>query len=494
MNRQAAADLLNKIQDIPVMVAGDLMLDIFVYGEADRISPESPVPVLAIQEQKTMPGGAGNVIANIAALGARPVVCSVTGDDTAGVVLRDKLSGIGAAHEGLLIDPSRPTPQKTRYIARGQQIMRGDVEKTHLLDSGMEDLLLQKIRAALPSVKALILSDYGKGVLTPRILGEAIAAAHKARVPVFVDPKGRDFSIYRGADFITPNRKELAEAARTNPLKGDEDIVRAATAVLKECQIACVVATRSEDGMTLVRADAPPLHLKTQARDVYDVSGAGDTVIASFAAARATGCAAEDCARFANIAAGIAVSKQGTAAVRPDEILGFLSRAAGLSLRAPIAADWDEAAHILRGWKDRGLNIGMTGGCFDILHAGHVNYLSEARAQCDRLIVALNRDASVRLLKGPSRPINDEGARATVLAALACVDMVVFFGAEVAGEDNTPRALLEYLRPDIFFKGGDYRAEDLPETKTVRAYGGEVRVQSLFEGYSTTGIIEKTRL
>lgn len=490
---QELVKTLKAIENLKIMVVGDLMLDTFVYGDVERISPESPVPVLTVSREDRMLGGAGNVVSSLAALKAKPVLLSITGKDENGDEAAAIAKSLGADISGLIADESRPTILKTRYLARNQQVLRTDMEKTHPIDADIEARILAAVQKNIKQVKAVVLSDYGKGLLTKTLLEKTIRAANEAGVPVLVDPKGNDFSLYRGADIVTPNRKELGEAADVKTLKGDDEIVAAAKKIIRDCGIKNVLATRSEDGMSLVPSVGDTLHLKAQAREVFDVSGAGDTVIAVMAAALATGAHSMEAAKMANIAGGIAVSKVGTTPVRAEEILAVLEgRIDGSSLQAPIA-DWVQAGEQIRKWKAQGLKVGMTGGCFDIVHYGHVNYLNDARRKCDRLILALNHDASVKILKGPSRPVNDEMARATVIGALASVDMVVFFGATNAGEDNTPVALLTQLKPDIFFKGGDYTVDQLPEAKPVLAYGGEVSIMKMHEGYSTTGIIEKSR-
>ncbi len=481
---------LGKIKDVPVLIAGDLMLDTFVYGNVDRISPEGPIPVLSVEKETRMLGGAGNVLSNLSALGAKPVLLSVIGDDAQGLLVRDMAEAMGADCAGLVSDPSRPTILKTRYVAQGQQLLRTDFEKTHAIDPSLEEKILQTAQEKIKSVKAVVLSDYGKGFFKGTLLAQLIALANRAGIPVLVDPKGDDFSIYRGADIVTPNRKELALATKTQNLKSDEEIVGAAQRVIAHCGIKHVVATRSEDGMSVIGEGGDVLHLRTTAREVYDVSGAGDTVMATIAACLAAGMELQSAARLANLAGGIAVSKSGTAPVGMQELKSALS-----DNRQNISslATWNDAANKIKSWQEQGLVVGMTGGCFDILHYGHVTYLNDARAKCDRLVVALNHDASIRLLKGPSRPVNDEVARSEVMGALVSVDMVVLFGAETAGADNTPCALLDAVRPDIFFKGGDYTVESLPETKTVQGYGGQVQIMPVYQGYSTTGIIEKAR-
>lgn len=485
--------ILDDMRGASVLVAGDIMLDRFVYGAVDRISPEGPIPVLAVAREDFMPGGAGNVFINLCALGARAHVFSITGDDDAAKTLRALGDDAGADMAGVLIDSSRPTTIKTRFIARGQQLLRSDVEKTHALSDALSDALFQNIQNALPRMKAVVLSDYGKGVLTDALIAKIIAAAAKAGIPVLVDPKGRNYTKYRGASLVTPNRKELAEASGAQTLKTDAEIELAASHIIEFCGIGAVIATRSEDGLSVIASNAQPLHVRAQAREVFDVSGAGDTVIATLAAVLATGAGLADAALIANIAAGIAVGKIGTTPVSAEELRSKAQTGFASGNEAEKIMDEQSAVARIKKWQAQGLKVGFTNGCFDIVHAGHVRYLAQAKSQCDRLVVALNRDSSVKILKGPERPVNHETARAAVIAALGCVDGVVFFGAAAAGDNNTPAIILDHLRPDIFFKGGDYSEDQLPEAVIVRAYGGDVRLMALHNGYSTTNIIAKTR-
>lgn len=478
-------------KNLKIMVVGDLMLDIYIYGDVDRISPESPVPVLAIRKEDKMLGGAGNVLANLCALEAKPVVFAVTGNDSYADDVVSIAHKCGADVSGILRDDTRPTTLKTRYLARQQHLLRTDIEKTHPLSADLEKTMFAGIEKSMKDVKAVVLSDYGKGVLTKTLLEKIIAAAKTAKVPVLVDPKGHDYAVYRGADYVTPNRKELGEATAQINLKSDSEITMAAQKLIARSGISCVIATRSEDGMSVI-GKGEPLHLKTNAREVFDVSGAGDTVIATLAAMLAAGADIETAATIANQAAGIAVSKVGTAPVRVEELHDALNgKQAGEGRQARLASEKD-AQEQVRKWQAQGLKVGFTNGCFDIVHKGHVNYLEQARSHCDRLVLALNSDVSVKILKGPTRPINDEGARAAVMGSLSSVDLVVLFGASKAGEDNTPCALIESLHPDIFFKGGDYTIDKLPEAKIVQSYGGEVAIMGLEDGFSTTNIIAKS--
>ncbi|MCB9982786.1 MAG: D-glycero-beta-D-manno-heptose-7-phosphate kinase [Rhodospirillales bacterium] len=511
LSEKQLGSIIEKMPNAKVLVIGDIMLDRFIYGEVDRISPESPVPVLAIKREDQMLGGAGNALANLVGLETGANIIAVIGDDEQGTAIKTQIEKLGFSGEGLFIDTNRPTTVKSRFLAGHQQLLRTDFEHKNPLSEELAEQLVKKTKAALKSVGALIISDYGKGLLCPETLIRIIEAAREQNVPVIVDPKGRDFSIYRGATALTPNKKELSEATRGAPVSTDEDIMAAATTLIEECGIEAVVATRSGDGMSVIRAGAEPVHLRTTDIEVFDVSGAGDTVIATIAAALAAGGTLEQAAALANLAGSVVVTKVGTASIRRTELAKALTSDHGdIMTRAGIEAQkhdrarkgdilghseagWAEAAEHIRRWKARGLKVGFTNGCFDILHYGHVSYLNNARDHCDRLIVGLNKDTSVKALKGPERPVHDEDSRAAVLAALGSVDMVVLFGADQDGDDNTAIALLETLKPDIYFKGGDYTVDQIPESPTVQAYGGEVNVMPVYEGHSTTGSIAKMK-
>jgi D-beta-D-heptose 7-phosphate kinase/D-beta-D-heptose 1-phosphate adenosyltransferase len=489
-------DLLGYIPGVPVLVAGDIMLDRFVYGTVDRISPESPVPVLAVTREDSMLGGAGNALANLVGLGAKASLLSVVGQDENGKALRTLVKKIGVNDTGLVTDTARPTIVKTRYLAGHQQLLRSDHESKAVLSDALSKELLRKADALLKTAKVLIISDYGKGMMSRSFLSALIKKAKAAKVTIIVDPKGHDFTIYAGADVVTPNRRELEDATRGLPTATDADVIKAASQIISECKIGAVAATRSKDGISLIQKSEKPHHFRGHNIDVYDVSGAGDTVIATIAAALAAGADLADAAYLANLAGSIAVTKVGTAPIRLQELKDAVSDDQNIfsyaEKKAPLAS-WDQALEQIRRWRAAGHQVGFTNGCFDILHAGHVSYLNAARGQCARLIVGLNCDASVKILKGSDRPVHDEQARAAVLAALASVDMVVLFGAEKAGQDNTARAILNVLKPDIYFKGGDYREDQIPEAPTVRAYGGVIGVMPNFAGHSTTGSIRKIK-
>jgi D-beta-D-heptose 7-phosphate kinase/D-beta-D-heptose 1-phosphate adenosyltransferase len=470
-----------------ILCLGDVMLDRFAYCDTERISPEAPVPVLLLRRTQSMLGGAGNVARNIAALGGTAVLIGLLGPDAAGAEAQALIAQTPGLVDRHVASARRPTTCKTRYLAGHQQLVRVDEERTHDPDPDEESALIAALRASLAAVDAVILSDYGKGVLGTGVLAAAIAEARAAGIPVYVDPKGDDFARYRGASCVTPNLKELALAARL-PVGSDAEVVAAATKVLRESGCEAILATRSEKGMVLVEA-AGAVHFEgARAREVYDVSGAGDTVVAVLALARAAGHGPAEAMRLANTAAGIVVSKLGTATVELDELMLELAR----DVRDKA---WHQAKHysvgdaeaLVRRWKSRGLVVGFTNGCFDIVHAGHVALLAAARAECDRLIVALNSDPGVRRLKGPKRPVNPLADRAAVIAAVESVDAVISF------DDETPLDLIVRLKPDVLVKGGDYTVETVVGASEVEQAGGKVVLVELVEGHSTSNLIDAIR-
>lgn len=508
-NQHDDTDLIRNMVEISVLVAGDIMLDRFVYGHVDRISPESPVPVLSIDRENIMLGGAGNTLSNLIHLKCRGKILSLIGDDDAGRQVREKAGHYGIDTAGLLTVSDRPTIVKTRFLAGHQQLLRTDYERIAQISEQTEKDLLKAADKILPSVQALVLSDYGKGLLTPSLIKALIERAKEHRIPVLVDPKGADYSKYAGADVVTPNRKELSLAINGRTVDDDEQVEQAAQEIIKRCRIKTVVATRSRDGMSVIEKDGA-VHIRSATDiEVFDVSGAGDTVIATIAAGMAAGADIVQAAALANLAGSIVVSKVGTAPIRAEELIEALenldlhgqglaafsarSAAQDRTREAPVAQTWEEAKEDVERWKARGLSVGFTNGCFDIIHPGHVKYLNAARHRCDRLVVGLNIDSSVRFLKGEGRPVHDEQSRAAVLSALGAVDLVVLFGAKEKGQDNTAIALINVLQPDLYFKGGDYTADKIPEAPAVLAYGGEVEVLDIAQGHSTTNSIKKIK-
>jgi D-beta-D-heptose 7-phosphate kinase/D-beta-D-heptose 1-phosphate adenosyltransferase len=460
-----------------VLVVGDVMLDRYWHGSTSRISPEAPVPVVHVRQNEERPGGAGNVALNIAALQAGSTVVGLTGDDEAADSLVRSLeaAGVQCRFQRLI---GTPTITKLRVISRHQQLIRLDFE------DGFEDFdtgaLLDNYKAALAGCGAVVISDYGKGTLKP--LRELIDAARAAGKPVLVDPKSTDFTPYTGASLITPNLNEFE--AVVGQCRNEAELVAKGLELIRRHDLGALLITRGEHGMTLLRAGQPELHLPAQAREVFDVTGAGDTVIAVLAAALAAGEGMAEATALANIAAGIVVAKLGTATASVPEIRRALAgrHEAGygvLSQEQLLVAVEEARAH--------GERIVMTNGCFDILHAGHVGYLSEARRLGDRLIIAVNDDDSVRRLKGEGRPINSVDRRMTVLAALESVDWVVPFS------EDTPERIICSVKPDILVKGGDYQPEQIAGHQCVTAAGGEVKVLGFEDGVSTSRIIDALR-
>jgi D-beta-D-heptose 7-phosphate kinase/D-beta-D-heptose 1-phosphate adenosyltransferase len=461
-------------QQARVVVAGDIMLDRYLFGATGRISPEAPVPVVHVQETDDRAGGAANVAVNLAALGVSTSLIGVVGKDAAAQTLAGILEGCGIGCEFAVAD-DRPTITKTRVQSRGQQLIRLDEEKAAAMPG---DAVASTLAATLQGAGAVILSDYGKGALSD--VQTMIAACRAAGTPVLVDPKGTDFGKYRGASLLTPNQGEFEAVA--GRAASDEDLVVRARAMIDELELDALLVTRSEKGMLLVESEGEPLFLSTQAREVYDVTGAGDTVIATLAAALASGQGLAAAAALANLAAGLVVRKIGVATVTPGELSAALHQR-GQGGRGLV--DDDALLALVAEARGRGERIVMTNGCFDVLHAGHVAYLEEAKSLGDRLIVAVNDDGSVRRLKGEARPINALEDRMLVLAGLAAVDWVVPFS------EDTPARLIGAVLPDVLVKGGDYRPEDIAGAKEVLQHGGEVRVLAFRDGHSSTRIIDR---
>jgi D-beta-D-heptose 7-phosphate kinase/D-beta-D-heptose 1-phosphate adenosyltransferase len=461
-----------------VLVLGDVMLDRYLYGSAQRLSPEAPVPVVRLARTVSMPGGAGNVARNIVALGGSARLVGLVGDDAEARELEALLAGEPGLEADLVASARRATTAKLRVVAGNQQVARVDAERAEPADEAEQADLIAALGRQIAGADAVVLSDYGKGVLAPLVIAAAVDAAGRAGIPCLVDPKGRDFARYAGATMLTPNATELAEATGM-PTREDGECEAACRAVLERAGVAAVLATRSERGMMLVRRDAPALAVPALAREVFDVSGAGDTVIGTLALALASGLPEAEAVRAANAAAGVVVAKLGTATCSMAELDHALREAEGATGEV---LPWEAASRLVRQWQALGLKVGFANGCFDILHAGHARMLREARRHCDRLVVALNDDASVARLKGPSRPINALADRAAVMAALAAVDAVISFA------EDTPREAILALRPDRLFKGQDYTVENVVGAREVTGWGGEVVLLPLLEGRSTTAI------
>jgi D-beta-D-heptose 7-phosphate kinase/D-beta-D-heptose 1-phosphate adenosyltransferase len=459
-----------------VVVAGDVMLDQYLFGATSRISPEAPVPVVHVDSSDDRAGGAANVAVNLAALGVATQLIGIVGQDAAGEVLERILGARHIACNFVRV-ADQPTITKTRVQSRGQQLIRLDREEKSLLpNTGVAEAL----KKAVPGAGAVVLSDYDKGALAD--VRSMIQLCREAGVPVLVDPKGTDFSKYRGASVLTPNLSEFEAVA--GHARSDADLVARGQVLLEELDLLALLITRSEKGMLLLERDGEPLFLSAQAREVFDVTGAGDTVIATLAGAVASGQVLAAAAALANIAAGLVVRKIGVATVTPSEIRIAMHQCGQGGGGVVSPAELVQLVAEARGQKAR---VVMTNGCFDILHAGHVAYLEEAKSLGDRLIVAVNDDESVRRLKGEARPINPLEDRMLVLAGLAAVDWVVPFS------EDTPASLIESVLPDVLVKGGDYRPDEIAGGKAVLANNGEVRVLAFHDGRSTTGMIERMK-
>jgi D-beta-D-heptose 7-phosphate kinase/D-beta-D-heptose 1-phosphate adenosyltransferase len=456
-----------------VLVIGDVMLDRYWHGTTSRISPEAPVPIVHVQQQQERPGGAGNVALNISALGAETTLIGVTGQDEAADKIQQHLQTHGT-HCALIQLKAVPTVTKLRVLSRHQQLIRLDFEQTHIpLDS---EQILATMLAHLPKTKAVILSDYGKGTLTdPQSL---IQAAHQADIPILIDPKGTDFTKYRGATLITPNRNEFE--AVVGACQTEQILVEKGEILRESLELEALLITRSEQGMTLIRKGYEALHLPAHAREVFDVTGAGDTVIGVLASCLAAGEDLVSATALANIAAGLVVGKLGAETVTIAELQYALHTQENRGIY-----DVNSLKTVVQTAQANGENIVMTNGCFDILHAGHVQYLRQARQLGERLIVAVNDDESVKRLKGQSRPINTLEQRMTVLNALECVDWVIPFS------QDTPEQLICALLPDILVKGGDYKIQDIAGGDCVMQNGGKVLVLDFLQGVSTTNTIQR---
>jgi D-beta-D-heptose 7-phosphate kinase/D-beta-D-heptose 1-phosphate adenosyltransferase len=457
-----------------VLVAGDVMLDRYLFGGTSRISPEAPVPIVHVQQAEDRAGGAANVAVNLASLGVTTMLFGIVGKDDEAQALQSALAkkDIDCRFHAV---SDWPTTTKTRVQSRGQQLIRLDREVAAVAGS---EKMTSGLTKQLKNVNAVVLSDYGKGALAD--VRSMIDACRAAGLPVLVDPKGRDFDKYRGATIITPNQSEFEAVAGV--CQSDADLVEKARAMISDLGLLALLVTRSEKGMLLVQDSDEPVFLKSRAREVFDVTGAGDTVIAVFAGALASGSDIRSAAALANLAAGLVVRKIGVASVTPSELGAALHRR-GEGGRGLVSED--EILALVQAARARGEKLVMTNGCFDVLHAGHVAYLEEAKSLGDRLIVAVNDDDSVRRLKGETRPVNSLADRMAVLAGLAAVDWVVSFS------EDTPERLIRAVLPQVLVKGGDYQSKEIAGAKDVLQNGGEVRALAFREGYSSSRIIDK---
>lgn len=492
-----------------ILVVGDAMLDTYLYGVVDRVSPEAPIPVVCPTWEEDRPGGAANVACNAAALGADVTALFFLGGDDQAERLAGKLRRYGVDPESMVHDAKQHTINKVRLVGNGQQIARVDLNDRYLLDEAAESALLSMFREAAASQDVVVLSDYGKGTCTDRVCREVIRMANGAGKPVVVDPKGTDWEKYHGAFIITPNMKELNLFAGLSVPNDDSSVEDAYRDICREIGVRYLLLTRSERGMSLFD-DRAAMHIQTQALEVNDVSGAGDTVVAALAVQLARNFRdVEGAVRFANAAAGVAVGKQGTATVTVEEVLSRMDETSGITEEPGVytVRDMDALERTVRRWRADGETVVTTNGCFDVLHVGHLKVLREAKRQGDRLVVAINADNAVRRLKGPKRPVNGEMDRAEVLLSLRMVDAVAIFdpkeGPDVLTEgekarlsaralsaaSEAPMALLRLIRPDVHVKGGDYKPADVPEA----IFAKRLVLVPFMEGYSTTDTLERMK-
>lgn len=481
-DRELAAVVRN-FHSARILVVGDIILDRYVSGSVSRLSPEAPIAVLRPQGNRSTLGGAANVALNIATLGGHAILVGVLGHDAAG----DEVERLVAAAEGispaLVRLPGRPTTAKTRFITGSHQLLRLDEETTAPLDEDGLRAVMRSVEGQLAGADVVVLSDYAKGVLCDGLLDAVLARAAEAGRLVIADPKRPDFAAYRGATVLTPNEHEVRVATRIEA-EHDAEADRAGRVALEATGGRAVLVTRSSRGLTLVCREQPALHLPTRAREVADVSGAGDTLVAALAVALGAGAPLPAAAMLANATAGLSVGKQGTATVSRQELLEWL-HLDDLAATDRKVMELEEAREKVADWHRRGLKVGFANGCFDLIHPGHVRLLAEARAACDRLIVALNTDASVKRLKGPARPLQNETARATVMASMAPVDLVTLF------DEDTPYEMIRALRPDVLVKGSDYTVDQVVGADLVQGWGGKVVLVTLREGHSTTNTIRR---
>jgi D-beta-D-heptose 7-phosphate kinase/D-beta-D-heptose 1-phosphate adenosyltransferase len=458
-----------------ILCLGDVMLDDFIYGTVERISPEAPVPVLKQERSEQMPGGAANTARNLAALGVKTRLISIVGNDAAGVKLTKLLTTYKNIDPHLHIDPDGTTTQKIRLVSGGQQLLRLDRDAENLSDHLDIPDVLEAIPEAAEGATAILVSDYAKGVVGPDLIAAVLQAGLKNKIPVIIDPKGADIARYGPVDLLKPNANELSAMVEM-PTATDAEIEAALNMALELSTAKAILVTRAALGLSYLERGGSVRHCKGQARDVYDVSGAGDTVVAILGIALSAGASLSDAAELSLIASGLAVEKPGTAVLSPAELL---------ATQANEPLDLQNLASEINNWRRAGHSVGFTNGCFDILHPGHLRVLEEAKARCGRLVVGLNSDASVSRLKGPNRPVNDQVSRARMLAGLSAVDGVVIF------EEDTPAELINIIRPDLLVKGGDYSADTIIGADAVRAWGGEVYIAPLLDGFSTTHMLEK---
>ena len=478
-------DIIKKFRAQRVLVLGDLMLDCYVTGEVERISPEAPVPVLKVSGKFQSPGGAGNVALNLRALGAKAILTGVTGKDTRGDKLRDELKLSGLSSSGVIRDPRVETTLKTRLMASNQQIARVDYEARTPISSRTEDALIARIEkaAARPRPDAIIISDYAKGALTNKVLSHTIKLGRKYGILTVVDPKGEDFTKYRGADVLTPNKAE-AQAASGVRITNQSSLSKAAGKLMKVTGARCLLITRGREGISYFKKGGRGATVRSIAKEVYDVTGAGDTVVSAFTLAYAASGELGDSVRIANAAAGITVGRLGASQVDAHDLTEHFENPGGTESKIH---SHEQLKKILASHRSKGEQVVFTNGCFDLFHTGHLKLLTEAARMGDVLVVAINSDDSVKKLKGSGRPYVSETERSKLLTALDCVTYLTVFG------EDTPLNLIKKLRPDVLVKGGDYKVGEVAGGEFVRSTGGRVKIIPLVKGVSTTSLAGKIK-
>jgi len=487
-------DLLNSISKFferapkfKIVCIGDVILDHFVIGDTKRISPEGPIPILTVEKEDFHLGGAGNVVRNLSALGVRIDFFSIVGNDING----RKIGKLLKAHKGvkyrLFTQDGKRTPLKTRFISSNQQLLRTDQETTEEAPVSIESKMLAGVKKSLKSCSALIISDYGKGSLSSRILSKVIKDANRRNVPIIVDPKGFNYQKYKGSYVVAPNLHELSQVVQMS-VKTQREVISASRCLLSRYRFKFLVVTRSSEGMSVIHRNPKTnvVHLPAETREVYDVSGAGDTVVAVLAVLIGAGYAITDAARISNIAAGVVVEKAQTAVVYPHEILSRL-KDKSFFFGDKKVMDLPTIKENIHLWRQKGLKIGFTNGCFDLIHPGHIFLIEQAKKECDKLIVAINNDDSVKSIKGKNRPIQSDHSRASILSALESVDAVTIFS------EKTPLKLIKFIKPDVLVKGSDYKVNQVVGGGFIEQSGGRVKVISLLSGFSSSKTISRLK-
>lgn len=474
-----------KIKNINILVIGDFMIDDYLIGDVERINPEAPVPVLKVKKQRLSLGGAGNVVRNLVSLGANVFTSTVIGDDNDVNSMIKLIEDEALTGDYIIKEQGRETTRKTRLLAQHQHLFRYDNESVHDISSESENKIIHYVKAIIKNIDALILEDYGKGVLTERLLRELINIANNNETICLIDPNRTDWSIYKNANIMTPNDKELSKATG-KPVDNPKDIIDVGFEVMAKNNFSYLLVTRGSEGMMLLDGiTKSSFSIPAKTKDVYDSAGAGDTVIAALSIALCSGMSYTDAAQFSNEVAGIVVSKSGVATVSLLEVEKYLEKSNYIYIRDSKVKSLDEISEIAEHLRADRNRIVFTNGCFDILHSGHIHYLEGASEYGDVLIIGLNSDSSVKRLKGNDRPINTAKDRADILASLSVVDYVVIF------DEDTPYNLINALKPDVLVKGGDYKPEEVIGKDIVESYGGSVIIQPYIEGKSTSNIISK---